>query len=220
MKRNNHFQGEVIDYVRGLFAPEDAVLTGARRRAEEAGLPLIEVAPEDGAFLAAVVQAVGARQVVEVGTLFGYSAIWMARALPDGGHLTTIEKEPKHAALARQNLEAAGLADRVTVLEGMADDLLQRMSGPVDLVFIDADKEGYPAYLTWARENLRPGGVVLGDNAFLQGRVADTGNKEAAVEAMRRFLQSLATDPAWRAGVVPTLEGMALGIRQAGSPPQ
>lgn len=213
MKRENHFQGPMIDQIRDLVAVEDNVLQEARRRAQQAGLPPIEVAPEDGALLAALVGAIDARLVVEIGTLFGYSAIWMARALPEGGQLFTIEQEARHAELARKNLALAGLTERVTVLEGAAQEMLARLAGPVDLVFIDADKEGYPGYLAWARQALRPGGLVLGDNAFMQGRLADPGNQEPGVAAMRRFLESLASDPAWVSAMIPTLEGMAMGVR-------
>jgi predicted O-methyltransferase YrrM len=213
MKLENHFQGPMIDHIRDLVAVEDDVLEEARRRAQQAGLPPIEVAPEDGALLAALVRAIDARLVVEIGTLFGYSAIWMARALPEGGQLFTIELEARHAELARHNLALAGLTERVTVLQGPADEMLARLAGPVDLVFIDADKEGYPGYLAWARQALRPGGLVLGDNAFMQGRLADPGNEEPGVAAMRRFLESLASDPVWVSAMIPTLEGMALGVR-------
>jgi predicted O-methyltransferase YrrM len=213
MKLENHFQGPMIDHIRDLVAVEDNVLQEARRRAHQAGLPPIEIAPEDGALLAALVKVIDARLVVEIGTLFGYSAIWMARALPDGGQLFTIEQEARHAEVARRNLALAGLTERVTLLEGAADEMLARLAGPVDLVFIDADKEGYPGYLAWARQALRPGGLVLGDNAFMQGRLADPGNEDPGVAAMRRFLESLASDSAWVSAMIPTLEGMALGVR-------
>lgn len=214
MKTENHFQGEVLDYVRERIAVDDPILRDARRRAEAAGLPMIEVAPEDGALLAAVVTAIGAVRVVEVGTLFGYSAIWIGRALPPEGRLYTIESEPDHAELARANLAAAGLTDRVEVLVGRALDVLPAIDPPLDLVFVDADKVGYPDYLRWSKRLLRPGGVLLADNAFMQGRVADPHDRDEAVEGMRRFLEELSGDSAWTPAILPTLEGMAMGVKR------
>ena len=211
MKRHNHYQGEVIDLVRRLFAPEDAALTHARDRAVAADVPLIEVAPEDGALLGLIVRLVQPRRVVEIGTLFGYSAIWMARALPPGAELITIEADARNAAVAEQNLAEAGVADRVTVIAEPAPGGLEGIPDPIDVVFVDADKTGYPAYLAWARDRLRPGGVFLADNAFRGGGVTDP--EDAAERAVRETLDSLASDPAWDAAVVPTLEGLALAIR-------
>ncbi|MFQ5948723.1 MAG: O-methyltransferase [Acidimicrobiia bacterium] len=212
MKNRNYFEGPVIDLVRALFGGEDDVLEAARERAKEMGLPLIEVAPEDGAILAALVRLIDARSIVEIGTLFGYSAIWMARELPDSGRLITIEADPAHAQVARENLTRAGLADRVTVLEGKAEQVLPTITGPVDMVFIDADKAGYPSYLTWARRVLRPGGLVAADNAFGWGGIAQPGD-DAGASAIRRFLETLASDGAWRSAMIPTLEGLAIGVR-------
>lgn len=211
MKEEPSFRGPVIGFVRELFGFEDELLVGARRRAEEAGLPPIEVAPEDGALLATLVRTLDPRLVVEIGTLFGYSAIWMGRALDPAGRLLTIERDPEHARVARLNLEEAGLADRVTVLEGEAREVLGGIPGPVDLVFIDADKVSYPAYLAWARDHLRPGGLMAADNVLWRGEVIEPLDEEG--RALRRFLEDLTGDPAWRAALVPTLEGMALGVR-------
>lgn len=211
MSEGPHFWGPVIGFVRQLFGFEDELLVRARRRAEEAGLPLIEVAPEDGALLATLVRVLRPSLVVEIGTLFGYSAIWMGRVLPPEGRLLTLELDPDHARVARRNLEDAGLAGRVTVLEGSALEVLEEIEGPVDLVFIDADKVSYPAYLAWARNRLRTGGLVAADNVLWRGEVADPVDE--AGRAIRRFLEDLAGDPAWEATLVPTLEGMALGWR-------
>jgi predicted O-methyltransferase YrrM len=211
MKQENHYKPPVVELVRRLYGSEDEALVAARRRAREAGMPLIEVAPEDGAILAALVAAISPRRIVEIGTLFGYSAIWMARSLPPDGKVVSVESEARHAEVAAINVEAAGMEDRVEILVGEAAEVLAAVEGPVDLVFIDADKTGYPEYLEWARGALRPGGVVLGDNAFLGGGVVEPTSR--STEAMRGFLERLATDPAWTAAMIPTLEGLAMGVR-------
>ncbi len=213
MKNESLYTAAVIGLVRRLFAHEDPALAGARERAAAAGLPLIEVAPEDGALLGFLVASIGARRVVEIGTLFGYSAIWMARALPPEGRIITLEANARHAEVAERNLEIAGVGDFVEVRVGPALELLAGVEMPVDFVFIDADKESYPAYLKWARGGLRPGGLVAVDNAFLRGQVADPTDSESA--AVRRLLDDLAGDPAWHPAIVPTLAGMALAIRTA-----
>jgi predicted O-methyltransferase YrrM len=211
VKREYYFRDGVIDLMRGWFAVEDDVLLAARARAREAGVPLIEVAPEDGALLALLVAVAQPALVVEIGTLFGYSAVWMARRLPPGGHLLTLEVDPARAALARRTLAEAGVADRAEVVEGKADESLRGIAGPVDLVFIDAEKTAYPAYLAWARRALRAGGLLAADNTFR--RFLAPGPDDEDRRGLRRFLETLATDPAWQATVVPTLEGMALARR-------
>ncbi len=213
MKRTSHYTGEVIDLVRSGIAREDEVLQAARDRAVSAGLPLIEVEPEAGALLALLVRLMRPQLVVEVGTLFGYSAIWMARALAGGGRLVTIEREPGHAAIAKENLAAAGLADRAEVRVGDAAAVLAGISSPVDMVFVDADKPAYPAYLEWARGALRPGGLFAADNAFQGGRVAQPPAGDAGAAAVHAMLADLDSDPAWAPAVVPTLEGLALAVR-------
>ncbi len=215
MKQENFYRGPVVEAVRGLFASEDDVLVAARRRAADAGLPLIEVAPEDGALLALLVRLVAPAAVVEIGSLFGYSAIWMGRALPPGGRLYTIESDPRHAEIARRNVAAAGLAEQVRVVAGRAGDVLGDLPTPVDMVFVDADKESYPDYLRWARRALRPGGLLAADNAFMQGHIVapEPGSGAAAVA---EFLAELASDPAWEPAMAPTLEGMALAVRLGG----
>ncbi len=212
MKTANHYTPPVMELVRSLVAPEDSVLAAARRRAGEAGLPAIEIAPEDGALLAALVRLLRPALIVEIGTLFGYSAIWMARALPSGGRMITIEHEPAHAAVARANLAAAGLDGTVEVREGDAREVLATIPPPVDMVFVDADKASYPLYLAWAVAALRPGGLFAADNAFQGGRVVDPGDDSSAI-AVRAMLESLAGDD-WHPAMAPTLEGLAIGIRR------
>jgi caffeoyl-CoA O-methyltransferase len=172
-------------------------------------MPAIQVGPSEGRFLYLLMKMIGAKKVVEVGTLAGYSAIHMARALPAGGQLWTIEYEPKHAEVARSNIAAAGLSDRVTVLVGAGRDVLPTIKGPVDAVFIDADKGNYDHYGHWAIEHLRPGGLVLGDNAYLFGKLledSDTGR------AMRRFHEEVAAT--CESVCLPTPDGLVLGIKK------
>ncbi len=201
-----------MELVRELVAPDDVVLHGARRRAAAAGVPAWEIAPEDGALLALLVRLLRPALVVEIGTLFGYSAIWIGRALPPGGRLVTIESDPAHAAVARANLAAAGLDDVVEVREGDARAVLATIPPPVDMAFVDADKSSYPLYLEWAVEALRPGGLFAADNAFQQGRVVHPGGDPGAA-GVRRMLEMLAGDD-WHPAMAPTLEGMALAVRR------
>jgi predicted O-methyltransferase YrrM len=156
-----------------------------------------------------LLRMIGARRVVEVGTLAGYSAIRMARALPSDGQLITIEFDPKHAGLARENIKAAGLDKIITVEVGAGLEVLPRLQGPFDAVFIDADKGNYDGYGRWAAQNVRKGGLLLGDNSFYFGKLLDD-SKEAA--AMRRFHEE-ARD-AFDTVNIPTPDGLLLGVRR------
>lgn len=209
------YNDALSDYITRTFAAEDEVLARVRRQIAERGLPQIMLRPEEGAFLRFLVAAVGARRVVEIGTLGGYSAIWMARGLPPEGRIFTVEKEPRHAAVAREHFRLAGVEDRVEVREGDARQVLPTLApeGPFDLVFIDADKEGYLAYLDWALENLRPGGVVAAHNAFgFGGKIADPNNREPDVERIRAFNRRLAEDPRLIATIFPAGDGTAVAV--------
>jgi caffeoyl-CoA O-methyltransferase len=201
------------DYLAALFAPEDATLLALREEADRSGLPPISISPDEGRLLQVLLRAVGARRVLEVGTLGGYSAIWMARALPADGHLITLEIEPNHADFARRHLTRAGVADRVEVRVGRALDLLPALDGErFDAVFLDADKEPLPTYFDWALRLLRPGGVLIADNALWGGRVLDDRVDDAATRAVREFNRKLATDPRVIGIVVPTHDGVGIGI--------
>src|SRR5262249_5625641 len=158
-----------LEYVRQLYAPEDGALRAALERIQFEGLPAIQIGPMEGRILQLLLRLVGARRVVEIGTLAGYSAIWIARALPDDGHLWTCEFSPKHADVAWQVLERAGLAAKVTVVQGAALETLPGLEphGPFDAVFVDADKANYASYAEWATRHLRRGGLLIGDNAYL-----------------------------------------------------
>lgn len=205
----------IADYVERVFKPEDDVLRAARERSAAAGLPLIHVGAMDARHLEVVARAVGAVKAVEIGTLGGYSGISIARGLAVGGRLWTLELEHDRAELARANFAAAGVGERVIVLVGPALDNLPAVAthGPFDLVFIDADKGNYGAYLDWAADHLRPGGVVLGDNAFAWGGVVGDEAPSDDAAAIRAFNASLAGDGRFRATMWPTAEGLAMGVR-------
>lgn len=201
------------EYVAGLFAPEDAVLLALRDAADRAGLPPIAISADTGRLLQVIMRAIGASRVLEVGTLGGYSAIWMARALPTGGRVVTLEREEAHAAFARRHLEAAGVADRVEVRVGQALNLLPALDGEqFDLVFLDADKEPLPTYLDWALRLVRPGGAIVADNAFWGGRVLDERIADEATLGVREFNRRFASDARITGIVVPTNDGVAVGI--------
>jgi caffeoyl-CoA O-methyltransferase len=198
---------DILSYVNRTHASHDAGL--AQAFAVPEGMPAIQVGPSEGRFLYLLMKMIGATKVVEVGTLAGYSAIHMARALPADGRLWTIEYAPKHAEVARANIAAAGLADRVTVLVGAGREVLPTLKGPVDAVFIDADKENYDHYGQWAIANLRPGGLVLGDNAYLFGKLVDDSD---TARAMRRFHEAVAA--ACDSVCLPTPDGLVVGIKK------
>jgi predicted O-methyltransferase YrrM len=184
-------------YIRDLFLPHDDVLEAALRRAREAGLRSIQVPAELGRLLGILARAVGARRILEIGTLGGYSAIHLARALPEDGRLITLELDPRHAEVARENLEAAGLSTRAEVRLGRALDVLPSLAAetPFDLAFIDADKETYPAYLDWCLRLVRPGGLIVADNVLRTGGAVDTMNRAAA------------SDPRLEALILPMRDG-------------
>jgi caffeoyl-CoA O-methyltransferase len=206
------------EYLVGLFAPETPGLQDAAQAIEAAGMPQIQVSPWDGRVLEILLRLVGARKVVELGTLGAYSAQWIARALPPDGRLWTVEASPRHAEVARGVLERAGLSDRVVVCQGKGLDVLPTLErhGPFDAVFVDADKGGYAAYALWARENLRPGGLLLGDNTYLFGRLAGaeptSPDDRESIESMRRFHEILARD--FDGVCIPTPDGLSIGIKR------
>jgi predicted O-methyltransferase YrrM len=185
----------VDDYIDGLFEPPDEALDAALRASAAAGLPDIQVTPSQGHFLQIVARLTGARRILEIGTLGGYSTIWLARALAPGGRLTTLEVEPRHAEVARANLMRAGVSEVVDVRVGAALETLPRLEGPFDFTFIDADKVNTPEYFAWAVKLSRPGSVVVVDNVVREGALADAASGDVAVRAMRRFLEQAAREP-------------------------
>ncbi len=205
---------QIHAYIQALFAPEDSVLQSVRQEAARHGLPQIAIGPEEGAFLHLLVRLSGARRILEIGTLAGYSAIWMARALPEDGHLYTIEKSPRHASVARRNFRRAGMEGRITLWEGEAGQLLAQAASyaPFDFVFMDADKEGYPRYYAWALEHLPPGGVIAAHNALWGGSVAQEV-RGPAIDAIREFNRLVAADPRVTAHLYPAGDGTLIAVK-------
>ncbi|HEU4327744.1 MAG TPA: O-methyltransferase [Roseiflexaceae bacterium] len=196
---NQELFASVDEYFQGLFIPPDPALDGALQASVAADLPAIQVAPTQGKLLHLLARMAGARRILEIGTLGGYSTIWLARALPQGGQLISLELDPHHAEVARANLERAGLAQRAEVRVGPARESLEQLqregSGPFDLVFIDADKPSYPEYLDWSLRLTRLGGVIIADNVVRGGEVLDARSESEAIRGLRRFNSVLASDP-------------------------
>ena len=218
---NSELYERVDEHLTQLFGDaSDPVLDGALRRAEEAGLPAIQISAPQGRLLQVLAMACDARSILEVGTLGGYSTIWLARALPDDGYLLSLELDPTHAEVARENLREAGLADQVEVRVGRALDVLDELrtsgAGPFDLVFIDADKPPYTEYLHAAIELSRPGTLIVGDNVVREGRILDPGDDEAAA-GVARFNSALASDPRVTGAITQVVgakghDGLALAV--------
>lgn len=200
-------------YVSELFAPEDAILRHVRQQTAAHGLPQISLEPNEAKLLQLLVRLSGAVRVVEVGTLAGYSGICIARALPEHGKLITIEVSSVHAAVARAHFEHAGLADKVTVMQGAGLQVLPNLAAdvPFDLMFIDADKGNYHNYLAWAADNLRVGGAVVADNAFWGGSIFDP--QTADDHAMAAFNGVLAQHPQFDSAIIQVGDGIALGVK-------
>ncbi len=200
---------EVDGYYAGLLAPHDLALEGALEASREAGLPPINVAPNQGKLLQLLARLRGARAILEIGTLGGYSTIWLARALPAGGRLVSLEVDAKHAEVARANLARAGLADRAEVRLGRAIDSLASLvaegAGPFDLVFIDADKESIPEYFAWALKLTRVGSLVIVDNVVRGGAIADPDSRDPSIVGLRRFNELVAAEPRVTAAAIQTV---------------
>lgn len=202
-------------YVQRHFSGEDAVLREIRRRADEAGMPRIQLPPASARALQVLVRAAGARRVLEVGTLAGYSAVWIARALPPHGQLITIEINADHAAVARESVASAGLGDQVDIRVGDAVAVMSELGpdGSFDVVFLDADKERYTTYLEMAARLLRPGGLLMADNAFWAGRVLDPGADELATH-LDRFNRVVSADTRFDTTILPVGDGLLLAVRR------
>jgi predicted O-methyltransferase YrrM len=190
---------KVDTYIERQLVSQDAALTAALSDSEAAGLPTIAVAPNQGKLLGLLVRALASRTVLEIGTLGGYSSIWLARALPAGGRLTTLELEPKHAEVARKNLTRAGVIDRVDIRVGRAIDTLRQLESeklaPFDFIFIDADKESLPDYFVRALALARVGSVIVVDNVIRSGEVANPESKDPRVQGVRRMNELIAKEP-------------------------
>jgi caffeoyl-CoA O-methyltransferase len=201
-------------YIEERFAPQDEALEAAVRESRRTGLPEIQVSPNEAKLLQLLAEVVGARRILEVGTLGGYSAIHFGRALPEDGTLVSLEIDERHAEVARENVERAGLSDKVEIRVGDARELLARIAesgeGPFDVVFIDADKEGYPEYLEWAMGLTRPGSLILGDNTVRGGSILDPQDNSA--RATNEFNERIAGDPRLSAIVLPILRERIDGL--------
>jgi caffeoyl-CoA O-methyltransferase len=188
---------EIDGYIEDLFGTSDDVLEATLRDSRRGGLPEINVSPNQGRLLQLLTEIAGARRILEIGTLGGYSAIYFARALPDDGALISLEIDEHHAAVARNNIERAGLTEKVEVQVGDAHELLASLieddEGPFDVIFIDADKESYPEYLDASLQLVRTGSLILGDNTIRGGTVLDP--KEETARATREFNERVARDP-------------------------
>lgn len=209
----------VDSYLGDLLAPADAQLEAALQANRAADLPAIDVSPLQGKFLQVLVEMLQPRSVLEIGLLGGYSTIWMARALPAGGRITSLEYEPRHAEVARGNLANAGLLERVDIRVGAALDTLPTLASlaPFDLVFIDADKENNPNYLEWAVKLSRPGTVIVVDNVVRDGKVVDAESTEPEVRGTRAMFEKMAAEPRLSATVVQNVgnkgyDGFALAV--------
>jgi predicted O-methyltransferase YrrM len=211
----------VDDYITALFGASDPVLAAALRDSAAAGLPEIAVSPAQGQLLHVLARAHGARRILEIGTLGGYSTIWLGRALPPDGTLLTLEADPRHAAVARANLDRAGLSNAVTVRVGRAQDTLPALVDesvePFDLIFVDADKESYAFYLTWALKLARPGTLIIADNVVRGGDIVDAKSDNTSVQGARHFNEMLAADTRLSATIVQTVgskgyDGLAIAL--------
>jgi predicted O-methyltransferase YrrM len=201
------------EYIAALFGAEDELLSSLREEADRKGLPPIAISADEGRLLQVLLRSINARRVLEVGTLGGYSAICMARALPPNGSVLTIEIEPKHAEFAQRYIDRAGLTARVDVLVGRALDVLPSLDGErFDAIFLDADKEPLPTYLDWGLRLVRPGGWIIADNALWGGRVFDGESNDDKTRAVREFNRRLATDPRLLGIIVPTHDGVAAAL--------
>jgi predicted O-methyltransferase YrrM len=211
----------VDSYFGDLLIARDEKLDAALAANQKAGLPAIDVSRLQGKFLELLVRISGARRILEIGTLGGYSTIWLARGLPEGGRIVTLEFDPHHAEVACANLEHAGVLDRVDLRVGRAIDTLPKLENtadsPFDLIFIDADKESYPEYLDWALRLSRVGTVIVADNVVREGKVVEADCDDERVQGVRRFTERLAAEPRLSATVLQNVgtkgyDGLALAV--------
>jgi caffeoyl-CoA O-methyltransferase len=200
-------------YVTELFAVEDPILSKIRARHAAENLPSINVSPEEGKLLQLLLLSIQAKRVLEIGSLGGYSGVWLARALPPTGKLITIEKDPRHARIAREAFKAAGLEERVELIEGGALDVLPALAPGFDAVFIDADKEPLPKYFDWGMRLLRRGGLLLCDNAFFHGAAIDENDRSGNALGVRAFNRLAANDPRLVATIIPVRDGLVVGLK-------
>jgi predicted O-methyltransferase YrrM len=208
-------------YITDSLVPSDPILEAALEANAAAGLPSIDVAPNQGKLLHLLAMTKGARRILEIGTLGGYSTIWLARALPAGGRLVTLEVEPKHAEVAQANLDRAGLSGVVEVRLGPAAGTLAQLhkegAEPFDLIFIDADKQNIPTYLEWALKLAKPGALIVTDNVVREGAIVDAENADPAVQGVRTMFERMAAEPRLSATAIQTVgskgyDGFAMAV--------
>ena len=203
-------------YVSELFAPEDDVLSSVRTRQEREGLPGIHISAEEAKIIVVLLHCISARRVLEVGTLGGYSGVWIARALPDGGELVTIECDDVHATVAEAAFDEARLGERVRMLRGDALSTMRSLDPFFDAVFLDADKAPLPEYFAEAVRLVRVGGLLLCDNAFIDGRVVDEHDLDPDVVGVRAYNRLAATDQRLVSAIVPVRDGLAVSVKVHG----
>jgi len=213
---------DVDEYIVSRLVPSDPALDEALAANAAAALPPHDVAPNQGKLLHIFARMIRAQRVLEIGTLGGYSTIWLARALPDGGSVVTLEANPAHARVAASNIAAAGLSHVVDLIVGPALESLPRLAAqpPFDLIFIDADKPNNPSYLDWALKLSRPGTVIIGDNVVRDGAVVNPDSTDANVQGVRRFFDMIAQEPRLTATALQTVgskgwDGFAMAIVNA-----
>jgi len=206
---------DLSQYIADIFARHDPSLERAFKDTPKRGLPAINIRPEEGRFLQFLVRTCGAKNAVEVGTLGGYSGIWIARGLLPGGKLYTLEKDSHHAQVAREHFEAAGLGDSVEVLVGNGHQLLSELApqGPFDFLFIDAEKSGYDQYFNWGLENVRAGGVIAAHNAFRGGRVLNPSASDESVALVDALNRRAAKHPDLIATIFPAGDGTLIAVK-------
>jgi predicted O-methyltransferase YrrM len=204
-----------FEYIAGRTRGDDPFLKRLKAAATEAGIPEIQIAPEQAALMQILLRASKAREVIEVGTLAGYSAIQMARALPDGGRVRTIELDPAHVRFARAWIAESDVKDKVVVIEGKGADVLATMAADgADAAFLDADKGNYPVYLEESLRIVKPGGLILVDNAFAFGQILDERPTDREADAVKRFNEIMAREPRVQAVIVPIGDGLWVGVKR------
>ena len=213
--------GAVDEYITGLFEQEDSSLTAVEQSIKESNIPPISISPNQGKFLQMLARLCHAKKILEIGTLAGYSTIWLARALPKDGKLITLEYEPLHARVSQTNIDRAGLTSVVEIRVGKGIDLLPKLveegAGPFDMIFIDADKPPYKEYFDWSLKLSRPGTLIVADNVIREGKVLQDKSPDEMVAGVKRFNAALAINPAVTATIIQTIgakehDGMALAI--------
>jgi predicted O-methyltransferase YrrM len=218
---DNHIFGQVDNYISGLLIPQDEILLSVAQTLADAGLPFSTVSPNQGKFLQMMALACNAKKILELGTLGGYSAIWLARSLPENGKMITVEIDPARAVVAKKNIARAGLGDKVEVRIGRAQTVLEQLKTengePFDLIFIDADKEPYAEYFSLSLELSRPGTMIIADNVIREGEVMNEKSQDSFIKGVQRFNNLLAVSDQVTSTIIQTVgvkphDGISLSI--------